>query len=142
MGKIKCKTCGNLFDPKGPNDRYCSSLCRTAGCFIGGGGDTRKPNSEITVQKSLKQRRTVKTTKSEYPRVLAMMELPPKDRWMVSKDFTEEERVFARRLAKKSLLDERVIDCISDWNGGDEEDEDCIPHEYGESIGDSDDGSV
>jgi hypothetical protein len=45
-GKKRCKNCGQLFDPKGPGDFFCSSLCRTTGKFVGGGGDTTKPMSD------------------------------------------------------------------------------------------------
>ena len=142
MGKRKCKTCGNLFEPKGVNDRYCSSLCRTAGCFIGGGGDTTKPNSEIKEPAKVERPKPIKTSGKDFPRVRAMLELPVHERWKVSRDFTEEERAYAKRLAKRSLMEERVADCISDWDGGtDEEDGDGIPN-GADTLGESDDGSI
>lgn len=141
MGKRKCKTCGNLFEPKNPNDRYCSSLCRTAGCFIGGGGDTSKPNTEVRRIKP-KEKKQIKTVGKDYPRVWRMMELPPSERWSVSKDFTEEERAFAKKLAKRSLMDDRIVQCISDWDWGEEEDENAPAPSELDKLGESDDGSV
>ena len=142
MGKKICKTCGNLFTPKSANDRYCSSLCRAAGCFLGGGGDTTKPNSGTMQKAKPEKTRHVKSSSTDYRRVHAMLELPMQERWKVSRDFTEEERAYARRLARKSLMDERAADCISDWDCGDNEDNAEIITDGVDRLGESDDGSI
>lgn len=138
MGKRRCKTCGNLYDPKGPGDMYCSELCRTAGCFIGGGGDTTKPNSEIKTKIRVVHK-AVKTAGKEFPRVMEMLELPLQERWRIAKDFTEDEMAYCRKLAKKSLNEDRIASCISEWDEG--EDEENI-QEADSQVGESDDGSV
>jgi hypothetical protein len=142
MGKKKCKTCGNLFEPKGANDRYCSSLCQAAGCFIGGGGDTTKPNSEIKETVKVERPKPIRTAGKDFPRVKAMLELPVCERWKVSRDFSDAERAYAKKLAKRILMEERVADCISDWDGGEHDDEIELIPESADKLGESDDGSV
>lgn len=139
MEKRKCKTCGNLFEPKGANDRYCSTLCRTAGCFIGGGGDTSKPNTVGLKPKP--QKKQSKSVKKDFPRVDELMKIPIGERWQVAKDFTDEEKTYAKKLAVKFLREERLVDCISQWNCGEEEEE-KFTIENADRVGDSDDGSI
>lgn len=150
----KCKTCGNSFEPKDPNDFYCSPLCRTAGCFVGGGGDTRKPISPemrkamekkgITASspKDEKPKRTA-AKQAKFPRVHYMFTLPPEKRYEVSRHFSPEEAEYCRRLARKKLHDE--------WRNDDaieaEEFSDNFKPADGEMmsggrLGDSDDGTI
>ena len=140
-GKRKCRTCGNLFEPKGPGDRYCSHLCRTTGCFIGGGGDTTKPNTTTKrlAKKPDPMKRTRPSKRVDFPRVRQMMELPISERWEIAKDFTPEEQDFVRRLAKRELIEEKQIECITDWDCGEESQK--IDSGM-DQIGESDDGSV
>jgi hypothetical protein len=70
-----------------------------------------------------------------------MMELPPTDRWRIAKDFTEEEKAYSRKMARKSLLDDRAAEIISDWDGGEVDEEDLILGQM-DKLGESDDGSV
>ena len=143
MGKRQCKTCGNFFEPKNSNDRYCSQLCRQAGCYIGGGGDTSKPNSTIVVKSAPKKARVSKPNNTDgYQRVKEMLSLPVGERWKIAKDFTEEERAYARRLAKKSLMDDRIVTKMSDWSDDDGDEENEVVTEMFDRLGDSDDGSV
>lgn len=143
MEKIKCKTCGNLFEPKNANDKYCSALCGKAGCFLNGGGDTSKPNPEGKPRKNIKpeEKKPRKIVSGEYPRVLKMLELPIDRRWEIAKMFTSEERAYAKRLARKHMMEERIVECISDWDHGEEREEYCECCSS-EMIGESDDGSV
>lgn len=140
MVKRKCKTCGTLFEPKNEGDRYCSSLCRTTGLFVGGGGDTSKPNSTYVPKKMPVKRKAVKSSGTDFPRVREMMKLPPAERWSISKDFTEEEWSFARRLARKTMMDERVVSMIAEWDGEDTGED--SGETSADNLGESDDGSV
>lgn len=143
MAKRKCKKCGRTFESKGTGDLYCSALCRMTGYFVGGGGDTSKPGVDRpTAEKAapVKPMR-IKKDDERFARVRRMFDLPPKDRWNVAKDFSEEERAYARRLARKQLMDDDRFTREWDWNSGDDEDDEpsfIVPS----TIGDSDDGSV
>lgn len=153
----KCKTCGNSFEPKGPDDFFCSQLCRTAGCFVGGGGDTRKPLSpeqkkalekkgiDPSSQPAEEPKKRVRMTAEKYPRVQYMFTLPIEERYAVSREFTKEEAEYARRLAKKMLVDERKFDEVIDWDyDGGEQEKSGRSYEgiTGGSLGDSDDGTI
>ena len=152
----KCKTCGRLFEPKGANDKFCSALCRTAGCFVGGGGDTSKPVSPEQRKLNEKKRaanggasspspeETTKRMRPEkFPRVLQMFELPIEKRYAIASTFTPEEAEYARKLAKRKLQEEMRFDQMCSWDGM-EETVGLGSYEglVGGSIGDSDDGSI
>ena len=148
----RCKCCGALFTPKGAGDHFCSGLCRTSGLFVSGGGDTSKPLSPERkkmleksggAQKDIPKKpakRYRADAAEKYPRVVAMLALLREDRWRVAKNFSEEEREYARSLAQKELSEERRFMEIASWDGTGDEAE-----EYGEvveDIGDSDDGTI
>ena len=149
----KCKCCGALFTPKGAGDCFCSGLCRTSSLFVSGGGDTSKPMSperKKALEKAGKkaeaasQKKVVKRYKADaaarFPRVVEMLSIPKEHRWKVAKNFTEEEREYARSLAQKELAEERRFVEIASWDGAGDETEEY--GEVGEDIGDSDDGTV
>ena len=143
MGKRKCKVCGSLFEPKGSNDLYCSDLCRKTACFVGGGGDTSKPNSDYGKKPERRPSTFGKMDKANYPRVEAMFKLPVKDRWAFARDFTPEEREIARRMSRKELIEEKVLTRLSSWNGEFEvEDSESELDETCDNLGESDDGSI
>lgn len=149
----RCKNCGALFIPKGAGDHFCSSLCRTSGLFVSGGGDTSKPISperRKTLERAAKkcetdrQKKPVKRYKADaaarFPRVVAMLSIPKEERWKIAKEFSAEEREFARSLAQKELAEERRLVEIASWDGAGDEVEDY--GEVEEDLGDSDDGTV
>lgn len=156
MGKTrKCKNCGRPFHPKDAGDLFCSELCRTTGCFVGGGGDTRKPMNPEQLKAMLRKGISVDNTpaakpkrmqlgKEKYPRVHQMFELPVAQRWEIAKTFTDAEREYSRRLMKKRLMDERRIDEMIEWecDGADESVGRSYEGLVGGSLGDSDDGSI
>lgn len=145
----KCRNCGRTFQPKEPGDVFCSSLCRATGKFMGGGGDTSKPmNPE---QKRAMERKGKRITAEEgeekgakaalkYPHVVRMFDLPMDKRWAVAKKFTPEEAAYARRIMKRKLIEERKLSMCCDWCG--EEWETEGGNADGDSLGDSDDGTI
>lgn len=140
----KCKNCGRPFDGE-PGEMFCSQLCRTTGFFLGGGGDTSKPGVGVKTEKpkgDIKHR--VRNGETKFPRVRLMFEQKSGEaRWAIAKDFTEEERNYAKRVAKKMISDENRID--AEWSWEVESDECELARERGLSggnVGDSDDGSV
>lgn len=143
MGKRKCKVCGSLFDPRGANYFYCSDLCRKTACFVGGGGDTSKPNSDLGKKPERRPLTFGKMDRADYPRVEAMFKLPVKDRWEFARDFTPEEREMARRLSRKELIEDKVLINLSSWNGELEvDDTESDNEESFDILGESDDGSI
>mgnify|MGYP003289507523 CR=1 FL=1 len=143
MAKRKCKRCGRQFDSKGPGDYFCSPLCKMTGFFMGGGGDTSKPGvakpaEVIPAPKPVR----IKKDDEKYARVRKMFTLPAKERWELAKTFSEEERAYARRLAKRSLMEEDRLTREWDWNNGSsEETEEDVIYDSG-LLGESDDGSI
>ena len=150
----KCKTCGNSFEPKGPEDQFCSALCRTTGCFVGGGGDTSKPISP-EMRKVMEKKKSASSPKPEkprkirngaekYPRVHYMFTLPVGERLAVSSQFTSEEAEYSRRLARKMLMEERRLDDEIEWDSSSDEKEASTSYEGldGGRLGESDDGTV
>ena len=159
MGKkIKCKNCGRMFEPKVSGEQFCSSLCRVTGKFIGGGGDTSKPLNEEQ-RKALEKKREkglvppskkveekpkkIRNGDAKHPRVAAMFALPVEKRWKIAKDFTAEEKEYARRVMKRMLSDEKKMDAVAEWDGSSESE---VSSSYegisGGHLGESDDGSV
>lgn len=153
-GKRKCKNCGRLFDPKGPGDLFCSSLCRVTGKFVGGGGDTSKPLSYeqrkalekkgLSIPKPVEEKpRKIRNGGEKFPRVVQMFSLPIEQRWELSRTFSPAEQEFCRRMAKRLLMEERKMDALIDWDG---EAEAAEPASYeglsGGTLGESDDGTV
>ena len=154
MGKTRrCKTCGRSFEPKGADDHFCSPLCRTTGCFVGGGGDTSKPMSremqramerKAASSPSLKEEkpRKIRNGAEKFPRVHQMLELPIERRWELTKQFTAEEREYCRRVMKRMLMEERRIESIVDWDSESEPGLGSYEGIAGGSLGESDDGTV
>lgn len=138
MALRKCKSCGRKFNSKGAGDVYCSSLCRATGFFVGGGGDTTKPGTNAPAKdihpapKAAKPKRT----SEKFDRVRKMFDLPPSERWELAKDFTEDERAYAKRLERRRFVEEDRI--FREWSWDSDEDDICD----GGAIGESDDGSV
>lgn len=141
MAKRKCKKCGRRFEPTGPDDYFCSPICRMTGFFIGGGGDTSKPG--VPQPNIIPQLKPVRVRKDDerYARVRQMFEMPPRDRWEIAKDFTEDERAYAKRIAKRMMMEEVRFTREWDWDGGSDDAEDMSLDEGG-MLGESDDGSV
>ena len=166
IGKTrKCKTCGRPFQPKAAGDAFCSPLCRTAGCFIGGGGNTAKPLSpeqrKAMEKKERKQAAERKPSSQKpkgkpgrpksaspgekpFPRVHHMFTLPLSKRFAVSKKFTPEEAEYCRRLMKRKLIEEFRMDEAIGWEMPGCEDEGLGSYEgiTGGVLGESDDGSI
>ena len=154
--KRKCRNCGQLFDPKGPGDFFCSSLCRTTGKFLGGGGDTTKPMSAEQRKDMIRRGKAIPTSGQEppkprkirngsikFPRVMEMFSQPLNKRWAIAKHFTPQEQDFARRMAKRQLMEERKMDSFIDWDGGYYESElDSADDMVFDRLGESDDGTV
>lgn len=153
MKKV-CKGCGRMFETETANEVYCSSLCRTTGKFMGGGGDTKKPippemrslykkkAREAGVGGKALGKRKIRNGEEKYPRVVEMFNLPQDQRWALAKTFSEEEHEYMVRKAKKLILEEKKLDAMCSW----EEPEDMSRGAYegitGGSIGESDDGSI
>lgn len=143
MAKRKCKKCGNRFDSKGPGDYYCSEICRLTGFFVGGGGDTTKPGVVSPIQKPpVPTPIRPKKDDAKFARVRAMFEMPPSERWAIAKDFTEEERSYARRIARRMMYEESrfVRDVL--WAMPAEGDDGGGQIFGYDTMGDSDDGSI
>ena len=135
----KCKKCGRLFIPKVAGEHFCSPLCSMTGFFVGGGGDTTKPGAAkvgtANTQIVHKPAARVAAKDERYARVRKMLELPLAERWAVAKDFTADERAYAKRLARRSLMEEDRLTREWSWEVPDDVEE-------GEGIGESDDGSL
>ena len=86
--------------------------------------------------------RPIRNGIEKFPRVAQMFALPVSERWSVARHFTEEEREFARRMAKRMLSDERRMDMICSWDGEGDEGEANDLDVVRATIGDSDDGTV
>ena len=155
-GKKRCKNCGQLFDPKGPGDFFCSSLCRTTGKFVGGGGDTTKPMSEEQRKEMIRRGKLIpqkilfalhfedeiRNGGEKYPRVAEMFRLPLEKRWELAKTFTAEEQEYCRRVMKRMLMEERKISSIVDWDSEAEPGLGSYEGIAGGMLGESDDGTV
>lgn len=142
MAYRKCKKCGRRFESKGTGDCFCSELCRITGFFIGGGGDTSKPGVAQPAEVIPKQMPVrVKKDDERFARVRLMFEKPPSERWEIAKDFTEEERAYARRLAKRQMMEDARFTREWTWDGGSDEEDDA-DYEGGGTLGESDDGSI
>ena len=159
MEKRKCKVCGRMFFPRSFGDEFCSGLCSTAGGLIAGRGDTSKPSTEYKAKKPRKPKAVKETViatavndkpvrtrvaADRYPRVTAMFRLPADERCAVALTLTREEQDYARKLGKRMLAEERRLNAIIDWNGGDENLERLERYRGtgSDRLGDSDDGSV
>ena len=141
MAIRKCKKCGRRFETKSPGDYFCSDLCRMTGFFVGGGGDTSKPGVAQTtpIIPTVKPIR-VKKDDERFAKVRLMFEKPASERWAIAKDFTDEERAYAKRLAKRQMMEEARFTKEWAWDATTEDD---IPTEGGMgSLGESDDGTV
>lgn len=147
--------CGRPFVPSGNDDQFCSSLCRTTGCFVGGGGDTRKPitpemkklmekKRQLASSQPAEKPKKVRNGAEKFPRVHYMFTLPVSERLAVSSQFTPEEAEYSRRLARKMLMEERRIDEAIEWDSATEDRE--VSGSYdglaGGSLGESDDGTI
>ena len=141
MAKRKCKKCGRRFETDGTGDGFYSQLCRMTGFFIGGGGDTSKPGSARKAPaQEAKFSPSPKKCGEKFERVLLMFDKPPSERWEIAKNFTEEERAYAKRIARRKMMEEVRFTREWEWNGGDEED---VPQEEVDAaLGESDDGSL
>lgn len=141
--KRKCKCCGRVFEPKDKEDRFCSAVCRTTGLFVSGGGDTTKPGAAAS-KKDEPPKAVVPKVKAgdeRFARVRAMFELPPSERYAISRTFTKEETEYARRMAKRQLAeDERIRREIS-WDLY-EDAEGEMADDAGTVSEDSDDGTT
>lgn len=151
MAKKRCKKCGRQYEAGGESsDGYCSALCRMAGYFIGGGGDTAKPGAaarppeaEEKPPSAAVRPTRVRKDDARFARVRLMFTLPPGERWELARGFSEEERAFARRLARREEMEAARFAREWDWDGADggADGETEEPAPSGD-IGDSDDGSV
>ena len=143
MAKRKCKKCGRRFESKGAGDYFCSDLCRMTGFFMGGGGDTSKPgvaqpSAVIPTHKPIR----VKKDDERFARVRLMFEKPPAERWAIAKNFTEEERSYAKHLARRQMMEEIRFTREWAWEGnGDDGDVEVFSESSG-SLGESDDGTL
>lgn len=159
MIQKRCKVCGRLFTPRSASDEFCPGLCSTAGGLIAGRGDTTKPSTEYKAKKPRKPkvvRETVIATAvntkpvrtrvpiDRFPRVMEMFRHPENERFEIAKTFTREEQEYARKIGKRMLAEERRLDAIIDWNGGDENLEKLERYRHVEfdRLGESDDGSI
>lgn len=143
MAKRKCKKCGRQFESKGTGDCFCSDLCRMTGFFMGGGGDTSKPGvaksvAVIPMHKPIR----VKKDDERFARVRLMFAKPPSERWAIAKDFTEEERSYAKHLARRQMIEEARFTREWTWDGNVEEGEDYSFSDSPSSLGESDDGTL
>ena len=141
--KRKCKTCGRPFAAK-TGERYCSELCKTAGLFIGGGGDTTKPRQTSSGRPVIPEKKSEETPppkprhdSEKMVRVRQMFALPVEKRWEIAQHFTKEEQDYARRIAKRMIAEDARIESEWAW----ESDEVNALRESG-FLGDSDDGSI
>lgn len=143
MAKRKCRKCGNRFNSKGPGDYYCSEICRLAGFFVGGGGDTSKPGVASPTQ-VIPEPKPVRPKKDDarFARVRAMFDKPPRERWAIAKDFTEEEAAYARRIAKRMMYEESRFMRDIMWDVPAEGDDGGSAMFLYDTMGDSDDGSI
>lgn len=141
MAKRKCKKCGRRFESKGPGDFFCSPICRMTGFFIGGGGDTSKPG--VPQARVIPQPKPVRVRKDDerYARVRQMFTMPPGERWGIARDFTDDERAYAKRIAKRMMMEEARFTREWTWDGG-SDDADDLPLDGGGMLGESDDGSI
>lgn len=142
MAKRKCKKCGRQFESKGTGDLFCSEICRLSGFFLGGGGDTSKPGvvqslSPIQEQKPVR----IKKDDKRFDKVRMMFEKPPSERWNIAKDFTEEERAYAKRMARRQMMEDYRFVREWAWDGiADGENEE--PSAGDGFLGESDDGTI
>lgn len=120
---------------------FCSSTCRMTGFFVGGGGDTTKPGVPQRKSEPVRKHPAAKPGAGGFERVKKMFSLPHSERWAIAKDFTEEERAYARRVARGQLMaDDRFV---REWDWNEEQDEEAASVESSiASLGDSDDGTV
>lgn len=132
--KRRCKVCGRPFVGAG---EFCSEICKTTGVFVGGGGDTSKPNSTIKVVKVKPQK--IGISEEQKEKVRAVFDLPLEERWNKIKVLSPEERAYAKRVAYKMLKEEQMIESLTDWDIGESSEGE---EETSEDIGDSDDGSI
>lgn len=141
MAKRKCKRCGRRFESKGPGDCFCSPICRMTGFFIGGGGDTSKPG--VPQAHVIPQPKPVRVRKDDerYARVRQMFAMPAGERWGIAKDFTADERAYAKRISRRMMMEEVRFTREWTWDGG-SDDADDSPFDGGGMLGESDDGSV
>lgn len=132
----KCKLCGREFVPQKAGDRYCPGVCSLTAGLIPTPSE-KKPAASSGGGWAAKE--------AKFPRVMEMFALPKNDgrRWEIAKDFTEEEREFARKYAKRQMALENMIDynCACGGYGGEDEDDDSRTFDHN-SLGDSDDGSI
>ena len=139
MAKRKCKQCGRRFESKGAGDLYCSPLCRQTGFFLGGGGNTSKPNANGSSAEKPKPVR-VRKDDGRFERVRKVFNMPVSERWAVAKDFTDEERAYFRRLAMRQLFESDRF--VREWSRDCPEDEEDAAEEVYVQPGDSDDGTL
>lgn len=138
MAKRKCKSCGRTFDSKGTGDLFCSPLCKATGFFVSGGGDTSKPGAANHPERApVAKVVRIRKDDAKFEHVRKMFTIPPENRWAIAKDFTDEERAYAKRLERRRLMEEDRIFSEWDWGTDQEEVEDVCG-----IIGDSDDGSI
>ena len=71
-----------------------------------------------------------------------MFEKPAAERWAIAKDFTEEEHSYARRMARRQMMEE--VRFMREWAwDGFADDADADSGGCGEGMmGESDDGSI
>ena len=116
-------------------------LCRTTALFVGGGGDQRKPNSTIGEVRIRREEEDTKKSKRgsdiKYPRVKELFELPIDERWKLAKTFSQNEMAYARRIQKRMMNEDNLIDELYTWELTDPSQESS-----NEMIGESDDGSI
>ena len=148
LKKRRCKTCGCSFVPKDRGERFCSPVCKTAGLFLGGGGDTSKPGSTAfseNADKTKVAQKRIKSDDEKFAKVRAMFQLPVSERYEIAKDFTKEEADYARRIARRMMAEDDRISREISWTG--DFDDEASAEEPGEtfwdnSISESDDGSI
>lgn len=140
--KRKCKCCGRVFEPKDKDEKFCSMVCRTTGLFVGGGGDTTKPGA-VKVEKEEPKAASprIKAGDERFARVREMFNLPPSERYAISKTFTKEEVEYARRIAKRQLAEEERIRREISWES-DDDSETMGSYDGGVLSEDSDDGTI
>lgn len=132
--KKKCKVCGGSFVGAG---EYCSDICKTTGVFVGGGGDTSKPNSTVKIVKSKVQR--IGLSEEQKEKVREVFQLPIEERWGRLRKMSHEEQAFGKRISFKMLKEEQKIESMTDWEIGETTSGENDPSE---DIGESDDGSI